>query len=72
LMPAILFHHSAEYLPPITASRQRMKGPRYMHNRGDIMYAVSFVRGLVRDGRHASARPEGLGSKPLKLDRLTA
>jgi hypothetical protein len=49
-----------------------MKGPRYMHNRGDIMYAVSFVRGLVRDGRHASARPEGLGSKPLKLDRLTA
>jgi hypothetical protein len=49
-----------------------MDGPRYMHNRGDIMCAVSLVRGLVRDGRHASAWPEGLSSKPLKLDPPTA
>jgi hypothetical protein len=40
LIPAILSHQSAEYFPPIIASRQRMNGARYMHNHGEIMYAV--------------------------------
>jgi hypothetical protein len=64
-MPAILFHHSAEYLPPITASRQRMKGPRYMHNRGDIMYAVSFCT-PVSSGTGGTPRP---GPRGLILNR---
>jgi hypothetical protein len=57
-------HHC---LPPTHEGPSLYAQPRRHYVRGVLLYA-----GLVRDGRHASARPEGLDSKPLKLDPPTA
>src|SRR6266566_7967713 len=45
LIPAIFSHHSAEYLPPIFASRRRVNDPHHSHNGGKIMYVLREIPG---------------------------
>jgi hypothetical protein len=49
-----------------------MDGPRYIHNRGDIMYAVPLYAPSSGRGARVAPAPEGLASKPAKLDPPTA
>jgi|GraSoiStandDraft_27_1057306.scaffolds.fasta_scaffold142335_1 hypothetical protein len=44
LRPVIFSHHSAEYLPPIIASRLRINSAQSEHNRGKIMYTVCHLK----------------------------
>jgi hypothetical protein len=48
LRPVIFCHHSAEYLPPIIASRLRINSAQSEHNRGKIMYAVCHPKEIPK------------------------
>jgi hypothetical protein len=71
LIPAILSHQSAEYFPPIIASRQRMNGARYMQNHGEIMYAVPLYA-EVSSGAGGGVAPLRGTAKPVKFGPPTA